>query len=89
MIDASLGLGGSASAGFADTSTLTGATITDVFGNPIVGASIFSDAGIQFPLTPPVETVTPEPSSLTLVMVAMAAVGLARCWSHRARAKVC
>ncbi|HTR38378.1 MAG TPA: PEP-CTERM sorting domain-containing protein [Bryobacteraceae bacterium] len=87
VTDASLGLNGSASAGFTDTSTLTGATITDALGNPITGATILSDAGIEFPLTPPVETATPEPSSLTLVILAIAAAGLVQRWRRRAAAK--
>src|SRR5579872_1159697 len=77
VIDTSQGLNGSASASFADTATLTGATITDQFGNPIPGAQIMSDAGLQFPLNPPVET--PEPGSLVLVLSALAAAGLTRC----------
>lgn len=86
VIDTSQGLAGSASASFADTSTLTGATITDAFGNPITGAIIMSDAGIEFPLTPPVETATPEPSSLALVLMVIAAAGLVLNWKRRAAA---
>ena len=78
VIDASQGLAGSASAGFSDTSTLTGVTITDSLGNPVSGATIISDTGIHFPLTPPDEVATPEPSSLMLVLMVMAAAGLIR-----------
>jgi len=78
VIDSSLGLNGSASASFADTSTVTGAAITDTLGNPIPGTSIVSDAGIQFPLAPPVESPTPEPGSFILVTIAMVAAGMAR-----------
>lgn len=87
VTDTSQGLNGSASASFSDTSTLTGVTITDILGNPVSGAKIMSDAGIQFPLTPPVETATPEPRSLPLVLAAMASAGLARRWRRQVAAK--
>lgn len=79
VTDTSQGTIGSASANFADTAILTGAVITDAFGNPVTGALITSDAGVQFPLTPTDgTTTTPEPSSLALAMTALVAVGLGR-----------
>jgi len=71
VTDGSKGIIGSATADFSDTSTLTGALITDAFGNPVPDAIITSDAGIRFPLTPPVESAVPEPGSLLSVLVGM------------------
>src|SRR5579863_5801893 len=72
--DGSKGIEGSATSNFSDTSTLTGALVTDASGNPVPNAIITSDAGIQFPLTPPVETATPEPASFSSTLAGMGAI---------------
>jgi PEP-CTERM motif len=80
VTDDSQGTIGSAAADFSNTAILTGVTITDAFGNPVPGALITSDAGVQFPLpsSDGGSTSTPEPGSLALVMAALVAVGVAR-----------